>query len=145
MTIGWLAGWLALCAALYLLGWERGRRGATVWKSLSRWRAGKTRRQAAGSKREADAGTAGPDREEAPKTQAPGRERARQADRPGRESRREAPAKSRANAGGAVPPAGTVPPAGGGRQMDDRTWRELLNFLEYDGTPQTPPDGGHNR
>ncbi len=47
MAVCWFLGGLAaLCAVLYLLGWERGRRGATVHKSVRQWLAGRNGKRA---------------------------------------------------------------------------------------------------
>ena len=83
MTVCTVLGGVTLCAALYLLGWERGRRGATVLRMAARWTG--TRRRAA---------------EDAARGQA-------------------------------VPP-GILSPA------EQQAWRELQNFLQYDGSPQSP-------
>lgn len=195
MTIGWMCAVPVLCAVLYLLGWERGHRGATVWRSVKRALAarrqrleraapggegrkgarpaeaapawGKPQMAAPGGATEAgvtetgvtEAGAAG--RSTAPTG---ARAAAGKAGRGAADNRnpagRNAAGRNAAGRGAADNrnPAGTntagadPAQAGAGTQVgrntgepaNGRALQELLNFLQYDGTPQPPP-GGHNR
>ena len=207
MTIGWMCAVPVLCAVLYLLGWERGHRGATVWRSVKRALAARRQRlerAAPGGEgrkgaRPAEAAPAwGKPQMAAPggATEAGGTMEAGGATEAGAAGRSTAPTGARAAAGkagrGAADnrnPAGTnaagrnaagrgaadnrnpvgrnaagmnaagrmaagadPAQAGAGTQAgrntgepaNGRALQELLNFLQYDGTPQPPP-GGHNR
>lgn len=190
MTIGWMCAVPVLCAVLYLLGWERGHRGATVWRSVKRALAARRQRlerAAPGGEgrkgaRPAEAAPAwGKPQMAAPggATEAGGTMEAGGATEAGAAGRSTAPTGARAAAGkagrgaagtkaagtnaagtnaagmnaagrmaaGADPAlagAGTQVGRNTGEPANGRALQELLNFLQYDGTPQPPP-GGHNR
>ena len=193
MTIGWMCAVTVLCAVLYLLGWERGHRGATVWRSVKRALAarrqrleraapggegrkgarpaeaapawGKPQMAAPGGATEAgvtetgvtEAGAAG--RSTAPTgaraaagkagrgaagTKAAGRNAAGTKTAGTKTAGTKAAGRNTAGADPAQAGAGTQVGRNTGEPANGRALQELLNFLQYDGTPQPPP-GGHNR